>query len=94
MKVVKETYDGAVVLTLKGEFDSFVTGAFSTEIESVDDAEIESVDDTKQEEAKAETAEEVEEPAPTSKRVSAAPMSTRPAHKDVVLKEAHARRKK
>jgi len=35
MKVVKETYDGAVVLTLKGEFDSFVTGAFATEIDKV-----------------------------------------------------------
>lgn len=35
MKVVKETYDDAVVLTLKGEFDSFVTGAFSNEIDKV-----------------------------------------------------------
>ena len=32
MKVLKETLAGTVVLTLKGEFDSFVTSAFSNEI--------------------------------------------------------------
>ena len=32
MKLVKESRDGITVLTLKGEFDSFVTGSFSTEI--------------------------------------------------------------
>ena len=32
MKVLKENLGGIVVLTLKGEFDTFVTGAFSNEI--------------------------------------------------------------
>jgi len=32
MKLVKESRDGVAVLTLKGEFDSFVTGSFATEI--------------------------------------------------------------
>ncbi|HZJ71111.1 MAG TPA: STAS domain-containing protein [Planctomycetota bacterium] len=32
MKLVKEARDGITVLTLKGEFDSFVTGSFSAEI--------------------------------------------------------------
>jgi len=32
MKVLKESLGGIVVLTLKGEFDTFVTGAFSGEI--------------------------------------------------------------
>jgi anti-anti-sigma factor len=35
MKVLKENLDGIVMLTLKGEFDSFVTGAFTREIEKV-----------------------------------------------------------
>ena len=35
MKLVKEVRDGIVVLTLKGEFDSFVTGSFSGEISKV-----------------------------------------------------------
>ena len=32
MKLVKESRDGVTVLTLRGEFDSFVTGSFSGEI--------------------------------------------------------------
>ena len=32
MNVLKENLGGIVVLTLKGEFDTFVTGAFSNEI--------------------------------------------------------------
>ncbi len=32
MKVLKENLGGVVVLTLKGEFDTFVTGAFTNEI--------------------------------------------------------------
>jgi len=35
MKVLKENLSGIVVLTLKGEFDSFVTNAFSNEIAKV-----------------------------------------------------------
>jgi anti-anti-sigma factor len=35
MKVLKENLSGIVVLTLKGEFDSFVTAAFSNEISKV-----------------------------------------------------------
>ncbi len=35
MKVLKEKLAGIVVLTLKGEFDSFVTNAFSNEIQKV-----------------------------------------------------------
>jgi anti-anti-sigma factor len=35
MKVIKERRDGVVVLTLKGEFDSFVTKPFSEEIAKV-----------------------------------------------------------
>jgi len=35
MKVLKESLAGVVVLTLKGEFDSFVTNAFSNEIANV-----------------------------------------------------------
>ncbi len=35
MKVLKENLSGIVVLTLKGEFDSFVTAAFSNEIVKV-----------------------------------------------------------
>lgn len=34
MKVLKENLGGIIVLTLKGEFDSFVTGAFTREIEN------------------------------------------------------------
>lgn len=37
MKVIKETHGDAVVLTLKGEFDSFVTGPFSDEVQKVHD---------------------------------------------------------
>lgn len=37
MKVLKENLAGVVVLTLKGEFDSFVTNAFSNEIQKVQD---------------------------------------------------------
>ncbi|GJM20394.1 MAG: hypothetical protein DHS20C15_03090 [Planctomycetota bacterium] len=37
MKVLKENLSGIVVLTLKGEFDSFVTNPFSTEIGKVQD---------------------------------------------------------
>ena len=37
MKVLKENLGGIVVLTLKGEFDSFVTNAFSHEIQKVQD---------------------------------------------------------
>jgi anti-sigma B factor antagonist len=35
MKVLKENLDGVVLLTLKGEFDSFVTSAFTREIDKV-----------------------------------------------------------
>jgi len=35
MKVLKENLGGIVVLTLKGEFDTFVTGAFGNEISNV-----------------------------------------------------------
>lgn len=35
MKVFKESNGDAVVLTLKGEFDSFVTGPFSEEVQKV-----------------------------------------------------------
>jgi anti-anti-sigma factor len=35
MKVLKENLGGIVVLTLKGEFDTFVTGAFGHEISNV-----------------------------------------------------------
>jgi anti-anti-sigma factor len=35
MKVLKESLDGVVLLTLKGEFDSFVTSAFTHEIDKV-----------------------------------------------------------
>lgn len=37
MKVLKENLSGIVVLTLKGEFDSFVTNPFSNEIQKVID---------------------------------------------------------
>lgn len=41
MKLIRENYDGgsqpAVVLTLKGEFDSFVTSAFADEVQKVRD---------------------------------------------------------
>jgi len=37
MKVLKENLSGIVVLTLKGEFDSFVTNPFSNEIAKVHD---------------------------------------------------------
>jgi len=37
MKVLKENLAGVVVLTLKGEFDSFVTNAFGNEIQKVHD---------------------------------------------------------
>jgi anti-anti-sigma factor len=37
MKVIKESHGDAVVLTLKGEFDSFVTGPFSEEVQKVFD---------------------------------------------------------
>lgn len=37
MKVLKENLSGIVVLTLKGEFDSFVTNPFSAEIKKVQD---------------------------------------------------------
>lgn len=40
MKVLKETLSDVVVLTLKGEFDSFVTNAFSAEIQKVLDGGI------------------------------------------------------
>ncbi len=40
MKVLKENLSGIVVLTLKGEFDSFVTNAFSAEIAKVQEGGI------------------------------------------------------
>lgn len=38
MKVIKESHGATVVLTLKGEFDTFVTAPFSDEVQKVFDS--------------------------------------------------------